>query len=44
MGMADCFYVTLGRDVLRNCSLCLRTRVKFQTLGTKMFLRKFYQI
>ena len=44
MTMADWFYVTLGLDVWRNCSLCLRKRVKFQTWGTKMFLRKFYQI
>ena len=43
MTMADWFYVTLGLDVWRNCSLCLRKRVKFQTWGTKIFLRKFYQ-
>ena len=42
--MADCFYVTLGRDIWRNCNLCLRECVKFQTWGAKMFLRKFYQI
>ena len=42
--IADCFYVTLGRDVSRYWSLCLRKRVKFQTWWAKMFLRKFYQI
>ena len=31
MAMAGCFYVTLGRDIWRNCSLSLRKRVKFQT-------------
>ena len=36
--MADCFYVTLGPDILRNSSLCTRKRVKFQTSGAKVFL------
>ena len=44
MAMADCFYVTLGQNIWKNCSLCLRKRVKFQTCGVKMFLRKFYEI
>ena len=44
MAIADCFYVTLARDVWRNSSSCLQKRVKFQTGGAKMFLRKFYQI
>ena len=38
MAMADCFYVTLGPDILRNSSLCTRKRVKFQTSGAKVFL------
>ena len=42
--MADFFYVTLGWDIWRNCSLCLYKCDKFQTWGAKMFLRKFYQI
>ena len=44
IAMANCFYVTLGRDVWRNCSLCLRKRIKLQTWRTNMFLRKFYHL
>ena len=43
MAMADFFYVKLGRDILRNCRLCIRKCLKFQTWEAKMFLRKFYQ-
>ena len=32
--MADCFYVTLERDVWINCSLYLRKSVRFQTWET----------
>ena len=52
--MDDCFYVTLGRDILRNWSLCIRKRVKFQTWGANLsdlvrkdvaeFNDKFYHI
>ena len=30
MAMANCFYVTLGRDIMRNCSLYIQKRVQFQ--------------
>ena len=36
MAMADCFYVTLGWDTWRNCSLCLWKCIKFQTWGAKI--------
>ena len=36
--LADWFYVTLGRHVWRNWSLCLRKRAKFRTWVTKTFL------
>ena len=42
IAMAYCFYVTRDWDIWRNCSLCLRKRVTFQTWGAKMFLTKFY--
>lgn len=41
IAMAGCFCLTWG--ILRNFSLCMWKGVKFQTWGTKMFLRKFYQ-
>ena len=31
MAVAYCFYLTRGRDILRNFSLCIQKRVKFQT-------------
>ena len=43
MAMANCLYMTIDRDVLRNCSVSIRKHVKFQIWGAKMFLRKFYQ-
>ena len=35
MAMGDCFYVTLGQDIWRNCSLFIRKRVKFETLRSQ---------
>ena len=30
IALVDCFYVTLGPDILRNCGLCIRKRVKLK--------------
>ena len=30
MAMTDCLYVTLGPDMLRNCSLCIWKHVEFE--------------
>ena len=30
MAMADCSYVTTGRDILRNCSLCIQNTSNFK--------------
>ena len=37
-------FLTLSQDIMRNCKLCIRKRVQFQIWGTKMVLKKFYQI
>ena len=42
MTMADCFSVKLGQDI-EKLQLCVRNRVKFQTWGNKMFVKKFHQ-
>ena len=35
MAMAECFYVTLGQDIWRNCSLCLRETRQISTLRSQ---------